>query len=445
MVGLGNDKLRSLLGSRLSKDLLYTFSAQLFVMLSVFAVNKLVSMGQTVESFSEYSLIRKNSVLFASLFSLGLGESLVHFYAYQQGRRSGRLVLGVLFRESIRLMLCSFLLFFSLFVALRAPLSTMLFDDVEAWQQLGLVYLFAIGTCVYSLANSYYLGVGDFKKASLVQVGVNSIYLVVAVFFSDSVAMLFTLWSVITIAPLAAIIVLALRRYPKCTEARMTNLKGLMRKRMLFYGTTRMGSNLVIYGMDVLPLVMILHMYGQRDVSLFSVAITVLLMITPLFSFTSSLFLQRVSLMRAAGNYSSIARLIRWASIPFISIALAGGLFLYCFSDWVIRLLYTQEFLGATSLVAITSLALLPKAFFLLLRSPIDAFSDRPYVLGILLVSLLFYAVLLWQSSSLEGCAWAYVWENVAMMVLTIVTWRMLLLRRMRETKVVQSAGDKNE
>lgn len=86
-------KLSSLLGARMLKGLLYTFSAWLFVKLGVFAKTILVFKRQTLEIFSEYLLKRKFSVPFASYSSLGLGESLVCFYACQQGRRGGRLVL----------------------------------------------------------------------------------------------------------------------------------------------------------------------------------------------------------------------------------------------------------------------------------------------------------------------------------------------------------------
>lgn len=435
-------QLRELLGrvaaSRLGKDVLLTFSAQLFMMLSVFAVTKLVSRGQTVEGFSDYSLIRKNAALFTSLFALGLTEALTHFYAYQQGRRSTAMVQGVLFGESIRLLLCSMLFFLVLFVVFRIPLSFAIFDSDAAWRELGLIYLFAVSLCVFQLLLSYYLGLGDFKKAAWVQVGVNGVFLAGAYFFSGNVALLFILWSLLTLVPLMMIMLAELRSYPRCAGKEMRRLRKLLRKRLLFYGTTRMGSNLVIYGMDVLPLVMILHKLGPRSVSLFSVSISVLQMVVSLFSFTSSIFLQRVSLLRAAGDYSAIDKLLRWAVVPFVSIALAGGVFLYFFSDFVIWLLYTNDFLEASPLIAITSFALLPKAFFFLLKSPIDAFSDKPYMLGVLSVSLLLYAVLLWRSTSLEGSAWAYVWANVAMMVMAILTWRILLAKKLRG----QRSGD---
>lgn len=425
-------QVRRAVASRLGKDVLLTFAAQLFVMLSVFVVNKLVSVGLGVEGFSSYSLIRKNSALFASLFALGLTEALTHFYAYQQGRRSSDEVLGALFREAIRLLLYSMLFFLLLFVVLRSPLSATLFDSESAWRELGLVYLFAVGSCVYQLLCSYYLGLGDFKRAGLVQVGINSVYLLVAVFFSGSVQLLFVLWSVLSLVPLVIVILVELHRYPSIRRATAKRLRRVERRRLLFYGSTRMGSNLVLYGMDVLPLVIILHRYGERSVSLFSVSITVLLMVTPIFAFTSSLFLQRVSMMRAAGSYRAISRLIRWASIPFVAIAVVGGVFLYFFSEEVIKVLYTEEFLDAGALIAITAVALLPKAFFYLLKSPLDGLSERPYMLGVLSVSLLFYALLLWRSESLQSCAWAYVWTKVVMMVLTVAVWYVLLSRRLR-------------
>lgn len=422
--------LRELLGSQLSKDLLYTFSAQMFVMLSVFVVNKLVSMGQSVEGFADYSIIRKSATLCSSLFALGITEALTHYYAYQKGRRSVSEVLGTLYKEAVRVLLYSAMFFLIIFVFLRRQLSEVLFDSEGAWRQLGLVYVFAVGICFYQFVCSYYLGRGDFKRASLVQVGVNSIYLIVAVLFSQNAQLLFVLWSGLTLAPLIVIIVLRFRFYPKYATGVERRVEGIMRRRLLYYGITRMGSGLVLYGMDVLPLVIVLHQFGQRYVSFFSASITVLLTIIPLFAFTTNLFLQRVSLMRATGNFRAIARIVRMAAIPFAAIALFGWGVLYFFSDEAIRLLYTKEFLEAKSLISITSLALIPKAFFFLLKSPVDALSDKPYVFLVMLVSCLMYAVMLWQTASIEGCAWAYVWTNVIMMVLLVAVWRVLLLRR---------------
>lgn len=424
--------LGALFKKQITKDLIYTFSAQVFGMLSVFAVNKLVSLGLTVESFSDYSLIRKNAALFASLFAFGLNEALTRYYAFRHGRHGRPEIFGSLLREAMRLLSASTLFFLLLFALLHVPLSEALFDDANAWCRLGLVYLFATGSCFYNLLLCYYLGLGDFKRAAIVQIGVNSMYLVVAAVFSHNIVMLFTLWSFFLIVPLIIMLLVELRKYPTNLGNRAKLIRRSVHKRLLFYGTTRMGSNLSMYAMDVLPLWIILRRFGQREVSLFTVSITVLLMVTQLFSFMSNIFLQRVSLLRASGNYHAISRLVRWAMVPFILIALVGGGLLYIFSDFIIWLLYTKEFLDATSLITITSIALVPKAIFILLKSPIDAFSSRPYILGIMVLSLILYVVLLLNCANLHAFAWAYVWINVVMMALSVIVWRMLLSHHLK-------------
>ncbi len=85
---------------------------------------------------------------------------------------------------------------------------------------------------------------------------------------------------------------------------------------------------------------------------LFSVSITVLQRVMLLFSSPLGMFLQRESLLRAAGDYSAINKLLRWAMVPFVLIALAGGVFLYFFSDFVIWLLYTIAILTWRILLA---------------------------------------------------------------------------------------------
>ena len=94
------------------------------------------------------------------------------------------------------------------------------------------------------------------------------------------------------------------------------------------------------------------HRLGSRAVSLFSVSITVLQMMMSLFSSSLGMHLQRESLLRAAGDYSAINKLLRRAMVPFVLIALAGRVFLYFFSDFVIWLLYTIAILTWRILLA---------------------------------------------------------------------------------------------
>ena len=82
------NKLTNLLNlkSKLGKDVIVTFIAQAFIMVTFFIVNKVFSNTLGVELYGQYSLIKKNSAVISMVMLAGMGIAIPRFVAFYKAK-----------------------------------------------------------------------------------------------------------------------------------------------------------------------------------------------------------------------------------------------------------------------------------------------------------------------------------------------------------------------
>lgn len=416
--------------SDLRKDILWTFSSQILIMLVVLLVNKLVSVHLGVEGFALYSIAKKSSTVLVSILAWGMTIALPRYLSKYRVSEDKRYF--TLFPMSLLL-----LFFFSIVLLLASVLFS---TSMREWvlgglgdnELLFIILFYSIGSALNDLTVAYFRGKGMYKRSNIVQICTQISLLIGALFFQDT-SPLFLSWTIlILINCLSFATKFFWRDMQECS--RLGGIKPLLasNKQLFFYGTPRMLSDLVFQSTSFVPLLIVLAKFGEIATGLFSTAITLQLMITPLFAFSGQIFLQRVSEMVEKKEFKKIRRLIRWSMMAFLSIASVGFLSISIGAEFWLQMLFSKEFIPATSITVIVSLSLIPRSIYLLLRNPLDAISSVPYNLFSLLLWFALYVLLLSHSNTIEASAWSYTLSSLSLAITSLVFWRRALHRLQR-------------
>lgn len=425
------------LKSRLGKDFAYTFMAQVIVMIAAVAINKIVSHMLGVEGYAEYNIARRGANMLAFFVSGGMGIAVTRYIAINMGK--GRTF------ATAQLLPLSYIIVGLYFVILL--LAALLFPQQMMGLLLGqhanitlfvTVICYALGYALNMVVISALRGYGYFRQYNIVQIIIQSMLILCAIAFGHSVVSLLMAFSV-------AYTLYSVYLFVRTTTWRLTRLahSGLLRRgffrKLSLYGMPRMLFNIVVASSQLVPLLLIEHKYGQYYAGLFSGALAIQLLITPLFDFTGTVFLQRVSILAGQKNYVQIKKMIRIAFFLFIGVATLGLLVVYTLPELWLQLLFTKEFIPATPLVRILALSLIPRAVQILHTNPLDAVATFPYNLLLILIWYAVYIVLIVTSKNIEACAWAYTIATAVMGGLSVLFWQWTLSRIRKKSSITVS------
>ena len=413
--------LKQKLTSDLIKDILWTFSSQILIMLIVLFVNKLVSSHLGVEGFALYSIAKKSSTVLVAILAWGITIALPRYLSIYRVSNDKRY--PTLFPSS--------LLLFSILSAGLFLICSLFPSTMREWILGGLgdnyilmiTLFYSTSSALNNLIVAYFRGKGLYKRSNIVQICTQLSLFIGALFFRD-IAPLFLSWSILIL--LNCILFSAKdfwKDLQKCIVLRGDFSVRTSGKQLLYYGTPRMLSDLIFQLTSFVPLLIVLSKFGETATGLFSTAITLQLMITPLFAFSGQIFLQRVSELLEKKELKKIRHLIRWSMIAFLSIASAGFLIISVGAEFWLQMLFSKDFIPANTLTIIVSLSLIPRSIYLLLRNPLDAISSIPYNLFSLLIWFALYILLLFFSSTIESSAWSYTLSSLSLAITSLIFW----------------------
>lgn len=403
------------------------FLGQIAIMLSVFGINKIVSYYMGVESFAIYNLIKRAGGLLACIVSGGLTIALPRYLArHTSSSTFDRAIASTLTEASILIASIYDLIVTAVCFLFPSQFNYIFFQSNEINYSLILVVVvFALGQAYSNLLFSYYQGIGNFKKYSIAQFICSSLCLIFAyIFRSNLYTFVLTSYLALLIIGLFPMLYLKGRNSKKVTsDNRIKRINTIVRSKLLMYGTPRLLHDLMLFAQDVIPLIIILHRFDIHTVGLFSAGLSIPLTISPLFAFTGGVFLQRVSLLVKQNDWKAINKMINFALIIFTIIATAGTLLLILIKQFIVTLMFSNEFIEVIPLVPYFALSLLLRAIYLLYRNPLDAVSERPYNLYILTLRTALLILLLFWGKSAIDCAKAYLYSSIVMAILPLIIW----------------------
>ena len=420
MLKLIKDKLNSGMG----KDVVWTFSLQITIMLCSFVITKLLASRLSIDDFGQYNVIKRSVQVLSFVMLAGVGIALPRYIPIYRNSKPPRRIAPLLGAALI------YIIGVSLVVFLVCMVFSSQMQDIIIGQSgnmglllVALAYAFALAMAQYAYA--YYRGVGNFKWYNGAQLGVQLSIVLPLIFLPElTVKGVFVSWLVLTTLLVAFYIGRELWLFSRRNDtfASDTPLTSHLNT-IIKYSSGRLLADFFLFSLSAFPLIYISNAQGLQSTAYYSVGITFVTMVTPLFSFMGIILLPYVSECIAKGEIKAANRLINRLTLLYLGASLLITLILYIFTNFLTYLLFAGSYVVATDLTRIMILAILPQAIYLLFRNPIDAIAVIPYNTIILGVCLVVMVVSFAFSTTITQFAWAYLGVSVLQGLLSWLTW----------------------
>ena len=290
---------------------------------------------------------------------------------------------------------------------------------------VALAYAFMLALAQYAFA--YYRGIGHFKWFNGSQLAIQLAIIVPLILLPVlTVSNVFVSWFIITTLLVAYYLGRELRQKRSqlsqfsFSPSRLTpHLVTIVK-----YSSGRLVADFFQFSLAAFPLIYISNVMGLQDTAYFSIGITFVTMITPLFSFMGIILLPYVSKAIARHEMNSANRLIQCLLLIYVGSALFFIAVLYIFTGFLTTLLFSSSYVVTADLTRIMVLSILPQAAYMLYRNTIDAVSVIPYNAIILGICILAMVISFMLSNTLTQFAWAYLGVSLLQGLLSLITWQ---------------------
>ena len=415
--------IRKRFSTRLGKDVIWTFSLQITIMLCVFAVTKLLASRLSIDDFGQYNVIKRSVQVLSFVMLAGVGIALPRYIPLYRNSTPPRAIAPLLAASLIYITGVTLVVFLGCMV-----FSTQMQDIIIGQGNnmslllIALAYAFVLAMAQYVYA--YYRGIGNFKWYNGTQLAIQIATVVPLVLLPVlTVKGVFVSWLVIT-ALLVAYYLLREAR-GKWKGLRVSHFTSNLRE-IVKYSSGRLLADFFLFSLSAFPLIYISNAQGLQPTAYYSVGITFVTMVTPVFSFMGIILLPYVSECIAKGEMQTANRLIHRLALLYVGASLLITVILYAFTRFFTCLLFADSYVVTVDITRIMILAILPQAIYLLYRNPIDAVSVIPYntmILGICLAAMVISFTL---STTLTHFAWAYLGISLLQGILSWFTWEVI-------------------
>lgn len=404
---------------QLSKDLLYVFLSQIIIMLSALIINKVISVYYGVDGFALYSLINKTAYFFNCIMTGGMVIALPRYLSRYDKSTSH---LKKYFLPSSLLIFATYTTVLGVSVLLFPNIfSTVFFKEKSNYSIIGATIIMAIAQGLGLISYSYFQGNGDFKKYNSTQMLFNLLLLVSTIIIrSNLLAMLYISHLVVLLYS-----ILVLKKETSITTMRNLDKRGIIAsvKSLSFFGFPRMLNRLVFHLQSIFPVLIILHRLSIIDVGIYTAGLAIQNIVTPIFSITGGVLLQRVSKYYKSHKFDLINKVLFITLIVYLAISSIGAFVLILFKVFFIKLMFSEKFMVLTGILWYFALSIIPRSIYQLFCNPLDAVSRTPYNLITTSVSTIIFLILLFSASTLVDCARAYLLSNALMGSLSLIFW----------------------
>lgn len=421
--------IRKHLTSDMRRDVVWTFTLQILIMLCSFAINKLLANRLSIDDFGQYNVIKRSVQVLSFVMLAGVGIALPRYIPIYRNSTPPRRIAPLLSASLI------YIIGVSLVVCLICMLFSTQMQDIIIGQSdnntlllIALAYAFTLAMAQYAFA--YYRGIGHYKWYNGSQLALQlAIILPLVLLPVLTVSQVFVSWLVITILLVVYLLGRELWNFIRKGGSLVsdTPFKSHLTT-IVKYSSGRLVADFFQFSLAAFPLIYISNIQGLQITAYFSVGIFFVTMITPLFSFMGIILLPYVSQAIARHEMAAANRLILRLSLLYIGAAIVFIIVLCLFTEFLTTLLFASEYVVSSDLTRIMVLAILPQAAYMLYRNTIDAVSVIPYnaiILGLCLVAMVAGFML---STTITHYAWAYLISSTLQGLLSWLIW--IYLRR---------------
>lgn len=402
------------------KDLIVTFGGQMIVMVLSFVLNKIISNQYSVSDYGVYSLLKRFSSVITFVMLMAMGIAIPKYVAEAKAQKDKVLM------ESY--MVSGIVVISIIFVCITVVLSLfdnfwarLIFNDNEYGKFMLIICLYSYGNCLVTYAYSFYRGINKFVKYSVINIILQFIFIVPTIFVKRNLWKLYLVWSVITIG----YSILEILIIYKENKFSIKNLKRKLftLKELIQYSVPRVPGEFILFAYSLIPLTIVSYKFGTEQVGYFSAALSINSLVTPVFSLVGTILLPLVSGSKFNKKEKEVNQKIKILAYIYTAVSILAIVFVYVFGENLLIILFNKEYIKSIDIVRIMIISIVPNAYYLLLRNPLDGKSKFPYNTICLLVSFVIYVVLLLFASNIKMCAVDTIIAYTVLGALTLGSW----------------------
>lgn len=413
--------IKEKLNSGMGRDVVWTFSIQILIMLCSFAINKILASRLSIDDFGQYNVIKRSVQVLSFVMLAGVGIALPRYIPFYRNGTPPRRIAPLLGASLIYIIGVSLVVFLGCMA-----FSTQMQDIVTGeggnmnLLLIALAYAFILAMAQYAFA--YYRGIGDFKWYNGSQLVMQLAIIVPLVLLPVlTVKGVFVSWLVITALLVVFFGWIPIKKVISHIPSPSSLLESL--RTIVKYSSGRLVADFFQFTLAAFPLIYISNTQGLQPTAYYSVGITFVTMVTPVFSFMGIILLPYVSQAIAKNEMKSANRFITRLFLLYMGSSAFITLVFYLFISFLTTLFFAESYLVTTDLSRIMILAILPQAAYMLYRNTIDAVSIIPYNAIILGICLAVMVVSFALSTTLTQFAWAYLAVSILQGLLSWLTW----------------------
>lgn len=417
--------LNRLKSSSFIKDTLLTFITQLIVMFLGFIVNKILAVKLGVADFGIFNIAKRGGTVISFILLMGMGISIPRYLAMSsvENKNTGTKY----FSNAVLIIFFNSLLAFILGLFFEKQLSIILFGTNKYSNLTTPIIIFAIGMTMNTFIYAAFRGSGRYVFFSVSQV-IGQSLVMFSIFIGSSVKLVILLWGIISILFTLTLTMIVVLKSNSQYDMFKISFKFYFHElqELIFYGAPRIIGEIIQFSYYLIPLIIINNNYNAHQTGIFSASTGILQMFLPFFSYLGLILLPYVSASIASKNFANVDRRISQLIFIYLGVAIGAIVFGYIFTDFLLKLLYSSEFLSSDNIVRILLFTLAPRSIFLLLRNPIDAISKIPYNTLLLLISFIILLICMLNATTITLIAWSFVISDTCLAVGSIILWFLL-------------------
>lgn len=417
------EKMRSGMG----KDVIWTFTLQITIMLCTFAVNKLLASRLSIDDFGQYNVIKRSVQVLSFVMLAGIGIALPRYIPlYRKGYQT---------KPITPLIAASFIYIIGVTITVIfvcclfcEEMQLLILGSSGKIQLLIISLAYAFTLAIAQFIYAYYRGLGNFKWFNGAQLGIQLAIVLPLLFLPIlTTTTVFVSWLMITAMLVIIYFVREIWLHPFVSQNSFTTSSLIIElKTIMKYSSGRLLADFFLFTFAAFPLIFISNTRGLQTTAFFSVGITFVTMVTPLFSFMGIILLPYVSECIAKKDMKSANHFVNRLAILYVFFSLLIMAVLFIFINFFTSFFFSGSYLITTDISRIMILSLLPQAIYRLYRNPIDAISVIPYNTIILGACLFLMIITFFLSTTLTQLALAYLCVSCLQGLLSWLTWQFI-------------------
>ena len=424
-------KVKGFVSSGIGKDVILTLVSQLVIMIVLLCTNKILSNILSVEDFGRYNIIRRSTSVLSFILLGGLGISLPRYLSLYIAKKYYRKSFSAVYASWFYVLIIA-IITFVIYLFLYKRLARIVIGELDLSFYL-LCFLYALSLSLNSFIYAYYRGIGQFKQFNISQIICQLLMLVPFMFRIDQLPQIIFLWTGLNMAFSGMILIREHHIYENVMIQFMACLPEVKVQLNIIscYSLPRLLGDFFLFAYSAFPVIYIGNKFGLDSASFYSVGVSLVTMITPIFSFLGVILLPAVSKLFSANKLKDADRIVTKLAMGYGVIAVMMTVLLFIGMRYMILIFFSEDYLDAMDIGRVISLSLLPQAMYLLYRNPNDAVSVFPFNTIIVGISFAFLVLGLLHSVSLEECAYVYLFAAMIQGLCSLLTWVILIKKRL--------------